>query len=225
MHARERGWLWGGVAFLALGFLAGTGNSQEVQVRQIVPGGQAAATYLVIPGFYMLASEDVQKELELVEDQMNKLRKIAAEYQEQMRTAWAGVGELPAEQRAAKWKEIQEKTQEMAEAARGKAQEVLLAHQLDRLKKLTVRSRAQYSLHDPRLQQEIGLDENQRKQLAELRTELLRRMKELNDEMLDKVVGVLTPEQSKKLEDSTWNSLNQGFGYGGVTVPERKKTE
>ncbi len=234
MNGRRSGAFTAGIMFLVAACAAGTVGAQVRVIQAGNAGGVGGVpagnwSYLGIPGLYMLGNQDVQKELELVEDQKNQLREIAKKYQEEVRAAWSGVQQLPAEQRAEKYREIQKETQKLAADARTAAQKVLLAHQVDRLKKYLARSRAPYSLQNPQLQQDIGLDEKQRKQLVELRTELQKRIKELNDEMLDKALGVLTPEQTKKFEDATWKSLEQGSGYGysyrRMTVQPREKSE
>jgi Spy/CpxP family protein refolding chaperone len=218
-------WVRGGIAVAVMCMLASVATSQTVQVRQLGQGGQWSQRYFTIPGLYQLGAEKVQKELELVDEQKQKLREIGKKYQEQSREAWAGWKDIPADQRQAKMTEIREKTQKMAEQARKDAEGVLLAHQLDALKKIIFRQRARYSLQNPRTQQEIGLDDAQKKQLTELRAELQKRMQELNEEMLDKTLKVLKPEQLKKLEVSSWQSLGRGYGYGGgIAYPARTKS-
>jgi len=191
---------------------------QEGQVRRLGLGGQQMRTYLGIPGLYMLDNEQVKKELELVDEQEQKLQEIAKKYRDQVREAWAGWNDVPAEERQAKMAEVREETGKLAEKARKDAEKVLLPHQLDALKKHVFRSRAQYSLQDSRVQQEIGLDDAQRKKLRELREELQKRINELNAEMLDKALELLTPEQRKKLENASWQSVGQGRSLGGGIV-------
>jgi Spy/CpxP family protein refolding chaperone len=208
----------GGIAVVVVSLLATVAMSQRVQVRRLGQGGQPVIGNVGIPGMYMLGTEKVQKKLELVDEQKQKLQDIAKKYREQVREAWSGWQEVPADKRQAKMTEIREKTKKLAEQARKDAEGVLLKHQLDALKELVFRSRAQYSLQNARVQQEIGLDEAQRTKLRELRNQLQERIQELNAEMLDKALEVLTPEQRKKLEDASWQSVGQGYNFGGGIV-------
>jgi len=192
--------------------------SQEGQVRRIGLGGQQMRTYFGIPGLYMLDNEQVKKQLELVDEQEQKLQEIAKKYRDQVREAWAGWNDVPEDKRQAKMAEVREETGKLAEKARKDAEKVLLPHQRDVLKKHVFRSRAQYSLQNPRVQQDIGLDDAQRKKLRELREQLQKRINELNAEMLDKALELLAPEQRKKLEDASWQSVGQGRSLGGGIV-------
>lgn len=218
-------WTRGGIAVVVLSMLVAVAMSQEGQGRRIVLGGQQARTYLGIPGLYMLDNEQVKKELELVDEQEQKLREIAKEYRDQVREAWAGWNEVAEDKRQAKMAEVREETGKLAEKARKDAEKVLLPHQLDVLKKHVFRSRAQYSLQNPRVQEDIGLDDAQRKKLRELREQLQQRINELNAEMLDKALELLTPEQRKKLEDASWQSIGQGRSFGGgIVLPAGRRT-
>lgn len=227
MNRTRHLWVRGGMAAAVVCMLASVAMSQQARVIQLSQGGQQAYRYLAIPGLYQLGTEQVQKELELVDEQKQKLREISKKYQEQSREAWGGWKDIPADQRQARMAEIREKTQKMAEQARKDAEEVLLAHQVDALKKMVFRQRARYSLQSPKIQQDIGLDDAQKKQLTELRSELYKRIQELNDEMLDKTLKVLKPEQLKKLEDNSWQNTGRSYGgYGGrVVYPARTKSQ
>jgi Spy/CpxP family protein refolding chaperone len=199
---------------------------QQLQVRQLGQAGQGRYSYFAIPGLQQLGLEHVRHDLELLDDQMEKLEEIATKYREQQREAWGDWRNVPAEERQARMAEIREQTNKLAEAARKDAEKVLHPHQLKALKEIIFRSRALYSLRNPRVQQEIGLDEEQLEQLNELRNRLQERIRELNEEMLDKSLEVLTPEQRKKLRDTSWQSTSYGYGYsGGGVAPGGKKTD
>lgn len=219
-----RMWVRGGVAAAALCVLAGMAMGQDVRVLQLGQAGQRLQMRIGVPGLYQLGTEQVQKELDLVDEQKQKLQEIGKQYQEQSRSAWSEWKDIPADQRQAKMAEIREKTQQLAKQARKDAEKVLLAHQLDAFKKIVFRQRARYSLQSPQVQQDIGLDDAQKKQLTELRAELYERMRKLNDEMLDKTLKVLKPDQLDKLENDSWENVGRGFG-GGIAYPARIKSQ
>ncbi len=224
-NARLR-WVRGGIAAVIVCTLAAVAVGQQYQVRQLGQAGQERYSYSAIPGLQQLGLEHVQHDLKLLDEQKEKLEEIATKYREQQREAWADWRNVPAEERQAKMAEIREETNKLAEAARKDAEKLLHAHQLKALKEIIFRSRALYSLPIPRVQQEIGLDEEQLEKLNELRDQLQKRIRELNEEMLDKSLEVLTPEQRKKLRDASWQSASYGYGYsGGVVAPGGKKTD
>jgi Spy/CpxP family protein refolding chaperone len=222
-------WTRGGIAALAVCVLGAVAAGQPLQVSQLGQAGQVGQqrySYLAIPGLSMLGTEQVQHDLELIDEQKEKLAEIAKKYQEQQRSAWADWRDVPAEERQARMAEIREETNKLTKKAVKEAEKVLLPHQLKALKKLVFRMRAQYSLRNPRVQEEIGLDEEQLEKLNELRQQLQDRIKELNEEMLDKTLEVLTPQQRKQLEDDSWKSIGQSYGYsGGIVAPAGKKAD
>jgi hypothetical protein len=189
-------------------------TGQVVQVRQPGQAGQPRRPYIAIPGLNQLGLEHVQKELELIDEQKEKLQEIASRYREEQREAWADWRNVPAEERQAKIAEIREQSYKLAEETRKEAEKVLMPHQLKALKEMIFRSRIQYSLRSSRIQEELGLDEEQLDKLEQLNQELQQRIRELNKEMVDKTLQVLSPEQREKLRETSWETIQQGYGYG-----------
>ena len=95
------------LAVVAVGLCSGPADAQQVRVLQ--KSVQSTQAYIAIPGFYMLGTPHVQKELELVDEQKEKLRKISADYQKQVREAWTDMRNISAEDRKDKMAEVHEK--------------------------------------------------------------------------------------------------------------------
>jgi len=179
---------------------------QPVQVRQVGPGvrrmSQPGFGYL--PGYYQLRSPDTQKELELVPEQVEKLKEIAKKYQEEMqadRNAWKNWRDMTPEERKAKSAEIREKRTKRAETAKAEIEKVLLPHQIDKLKQITFRTRAPYSLRNPRTVEQLGLNEEQKAKLKKIQEEMTEQYRVLRKKAAEDALNVLTPEQKKKLEE------------------------
>ena len=206
-------WIRVSVIVIIMYALTAPAMGQVVQVRQSGQSGQPRRPSIAIPGLNQLALDHVQKELELIDEQKEKLQEIASRYREQQRELYGDLSNLPAEERRAKIAEIREQTYKLAEETRKEAEKVLMPHQLKALKEIIFRSRIQYSLRNSRIQEEIGLDEEQLDKLDELRQEQQERIRELNKEMLDKTLEVLTTEQREKLREASWKTIRRGYGY------------
>ena len=97
----------------------------------------------------LLFDEEVRKELEIVDSQVEKLRelsnKVRGESQERMREMFSGFRDLSEEERREKFGEIREKMQKYAQEVEKQIGEVLLPHQMDRLKQIALQSRLRRS--------------------------------------------------------------------------------
>jgi Spy/CpxP family protein refolding chaperone len=171
------------------------------------PGeGPGYPMYFGVPGFYMLGMENVQKQLELLPEQKEKLREIAKKYQEDSRQVyqghdWTKFRELPQEEQRAKYREMQERYTKLGDEAKKAAEAVLLPHQINKIKQLELRQRISGMLYNPGTLDQIGFTAEQKEKLKALREEQQKKMAELQEEMMDKTMGLLTPEQQKQLEE------------------------
>lgn len=175
--------------------------------------------YLMLPAYSALAQESVQKQIELVPEQKEKLREISRKYVEEIqgvgRFDWSKWGELSQEERKAKTEEMQKRYSDATAAAKKAIEEVLLPHQIDKLKQIEFHTRASGLLYAPNVLEQIGLTEEQKNQLKQLREEQQKKMAALMEEMMEKTLNVLNEEQRKKLEEIS-NRPWQGFQRGGV---------
>ena len=206
------------------------GKSQEGQGRQsrsTMMGGMMGidATLMI------LRSDKVQKELELMDDQKEKLKTLGEQVREEFQKEFSGLREMPREEQAVKMLELREKLKARTEEIRGKVEkEILLPHQVERLKQLGVQARGAGALIDAKVLQELGVSDAQKERLTKLRervekerqsmfgggrgdrsnqseeqrrarfTEMREKMEKLTKEVTDEAMSILTPQQKEKLE-------------------------
>jgi Spy/CpxP family protein refolding chaperone len=112
---------------------------------------------------------EVQKELELMDDQLAKLKAVEDDYRQKRQNEFRGLRDLPRDQVRAKFAELQEKQKAWREEALKKVQEILLPPQYDRLHEISIQVRGVSALNDPKVQEEVGLSEEQKAKLKEIR--------------------------------------------------------
>lgn len=154
-----------------------------------------------------LYSTGVQKELEIVDAQREALQKIRDDYYQQIRGMYEKLRDVPADERQAK---TMEAYRELAQAAEQQIQEVLLPHQVERLRQIVIQSRMRYyggtagALTGDDLAAQLGITPEQRERLLEAQraaiAELQEKTAQLQKEAQQKVLDVLTPEQRRKLD-------------------------
>ncbi len=162
-----------------------------------------------LPGYSMLGAENVQKELELVDEQKRKLHEIAEQYrkqtQEGWREEWEKIRKLPPDEQRKHLAQQREKTAkrtaQAAAEARKKVEEVLLPHQRTRFQEIVFRTRATAILYNPKTLERLGLSHDQKERLRKVREELREKMQKLQQEAIDKTLGVLTPQQQATLKE------------------------
>jgi hypothetical protein len=205
-------------------------RSQEGQgrrVRSMMMGGMTG----VDPSLMILRSEKVQKELELMDDQKEKLKALGEQIREEFQKEYSGLRDLPQEERAVKMLELREKLKARTQEIRDKVEkEILLPHQVDRLKQLGLQARGPSALVDAKVLQELGVSDAQKERLTKLRervekerqtmfgggregfrnmseeqrrarfTEMREKMDKLTKEVTTEAMSILTPQQKEKLE-------------------------
>ena len=188
-------------AILAFGTPASAqGRKVVVQPRYRVMHSQMPA----LPGYYMLRMEHVQKELELVPDQLDKLKELGKQYYEQMRAdqgAWKNWKEMTPEERTAKTAEMREKYKQRADELRKKIELVLLPHQLQALKEINFRAAGPSALANPRTLKDLEVTDEQKEELQKIRQEMIEKYQELQKKAFERSLKVLAPEQQKKLKE------------------------
>lgn len=173
-------------------------------------------------GMWLLRMDQVQKELELVGEQKDKLIKIAENTASKMRELYSGLRDLSAEDRAARFAELREKTTKLTEDARKQVDEVLLPNQRDRLKQIGLQMRLRGStsaaLANKALTDALNLTDEQIEKLRqteqEANEELTKKTEELRKEVHEKVLSVLTPEQREKLKSMLGDQFDFQSQFG-----------
>ena len=152
----------------------------------------------------VLRREDVRKELELLDDQVAQLQKLAEGRRDQMRDLFSGLRDVPQEQRGEKMRELFQKAQKDIEAEVGK---ILLPHQMKRAKQLEMQLRLRGGLGrmNDQAAQDLGLTDDQKEQLRaksdELEDAIRKKLAALRAEAQDELLKTLTPAQQAKWKE------------------------
>ena len=178
------------------------------------------------PGGGMIALlnlEPLQKELNLTDEQKEKIKELAKEMRPPRRSE--GEGPSPDERRT------------MMEKAQKKLAEILKPEQLQRLKEIQLQAMGPAALGNPQVVKALGitdeqgakiktlLDEGQRKRrelfgsmrdlLREDRREKMAenqgKLRQIQKELMDKALAVLTPEQREKFRQAQGQEVRLGF--------------
>jgi Spy/CpxP family protein refolding chaperone len=175
----------------------------------------------------LLGLEQVQKELDLVKDQIDDIKKIQDESRDALRDMFSGLRDLPSEERRSAFEGLREKMQEQGEIAQKKIDKVLLPHQRDRLKQITFQQSVQRRgttgvFGSSTVTEALGITDAQQEKLKEkseeVEKELRKKIEEARQEAIKDLLSVLTPAQRKKYEELMGEpfELNRSqFSFGG----------
>jgi hypothetical protein len=215
-------------AVLALGTVAFSGEPNAKLIPQ--PG---AAVYtstvftgsIALPGYPLLQMENVQKELGLTPEQKKALKGIAKKHADAMKKEpafdWAKFQGMKPEEQLKARKEIGDRYVKRAEETKKQIEEVLTAKQVEQLKDMESRQRAASMLYMPQVLQQIEVTDEQKQQMQKIREKTQSRMVRLQHESQEKILGVLTPEQTKKLKELS----EKGLSAWGQPAPQSEPKE
>lgn len=201
-------------------------------------GGKASAMVR------LLGIADVQKEIELTDDQKAKMKEIGEKAAAQMREQFSGFRDLSQEERQKKFEEMRTKAPERDAELLKKVNEVLLPHQVQRLEELRVQSLGNRAISDPDVQKALGITDQQKAQLDAIRKtiedtfakaregmdnlsqeerrakfqEMREKFTKVAEEAQTKAQAVLTADQKAKLETLKGKKADYNlntFGPGG----------
>jgi len=156
----------------------------------------------------MLRSEEVQKELEVSDEQKKDLEKLRDDMRTQMREVFSGMRELPEDQRRAAFEKARDKMRGVTQEMETKVNRILLPHQVERLNQLDVQTQIQRRGTDAALGSDamvkaLGITDAQKKQIQDVAAQAQKEMQETvnkaREEARKKVLAVLTKEQQEKL--------------------------
>lgn len=202
----SRRWLVSGIALAAsLALATALGVAAQQPGGPGGPGGPGFGG----PGFGglldLVRRTDVRKELELLDEQVQKLDKLEQGRGERMRQTFSGLEDVPREQRFEKMRELMRKEQQQTEKDIG---QILLPHQMKRLKQLEVQNRSRgggQALLSERTGEELGLTTEQkeslRKKAAELEEQIRKKLTEMRKQAQDEMLQLLTPAQRAKWKE------------------------
>ncbi|MGO8744635.1 MAG: Spy/CpxP family protein refolding chaperone [Thermoguttaceae bacterium] len=165
----------------------------------------------------LLRAPTVQKELNLTDDQKEKLKEYSDKAQAAMRELFAGMQDLSADERAAKMAENRKKLDGQAEEAKKTIEGILLPNQLDRLKEVALQRRGPQALADKEVQTSLALTDDQKDKIKTIGEDTMKKAQEIRaeggdpqeartkvqslaKEAQEKVMELLTAEQKEKFE-------------------------
>jgi Spy/CpxP family protein refolding chaperone len=156
--------------------------------------------------------EEVQQELQLVDEQRDKVQGLADDMRnkirDEMRPIFEQMRDLSDDERRAKFGEIRTKFESLNAEFEKQLDKVLLPHQVERLKQIDLQSRIQRqgtsALTSGDIAKTLDLTDEQREKLEkraeEVRQELQAQIRQLQVDARKKMLDVLTPEQQAKLQ-------------------------
>jgi len=179
-----------------------------------------------------LWSEQVQKELELVDEQKEKLKKIREESTAKMRDMYKQLRDKTGEGRQKKYYEL---AKQLGEETEKKVRGVLLAHQRDRLKQIVLQSRLRgygtsHALTSGELAEKLDITDEQKERIRKAQAEAQKKLQEkirefyrkAYEEAREEVMKELTDKQRKQIKEMMgekfeWQWQRGAWGQGGAT--------
>ena len=170
-----------------------------------LPVGETARRYNVSSRstLGMLADSNIRDEIELVNDQADRLKEVNQAIQKRMATELMRLDFSDSKKAA-------ERIQKMRQQMKKQLEDVLLPHQLDRLKQLAFRSLlTRRSLIDVLTSEpfrtELDISSNQTQELQkatdEINAEIRKKILKIQEEGRKKLINRLNPEQAQKVND------------------------
>ena len=150
-------------------------------------GGPGGGSISMMYGM-LLNTATVQKELELVEEQKTKIKAANEKAQAAMREMFSGMGnfrDLSEDERKSKMEDMRKKGQAQAEANKKAIEEILLPHQLERLKGICLQRAGIAALNDKQIQQDLKMSDDQVAKLKSIGEESMKKSQELFAGMRD----------------------------------------
>ena len=203
-------------------------------------GGMGSGPSLLETAGMLLRADEVQKEIELLDDQKAKLKAFSDELRAEMEKQRDQYRDLSPEERMAKFNEARK---EYGAKVTAKVNEILLPHQVDRVKELAVQRLGLMALGDPDVQEKLKISEDQKEKMKAVRESISNTMREMFAGMRDldeearrkkfgeirekmdkirseteaKVLDILTSEQKGGLEKMKGKKFDfpEGMGFGG----------
>ncbi len=202
-------------------------------------GGGAAGGLPPVPAddLGMLSMEQFQSELELVDRQKEQIAALRQDLNERRRKAVGDVKNVEPRKVASRFRELESSLQQETKT---RLAEILLPHQVDRLKQLRlqmqVRNRGLSALAGPDLADALGLSDDQKTRLAEKQAEAQKQLREKIEELRrqlqkDVIQEVLTPDQRAKLSKLTGSEfklqpVDPPFGRSAPdSIPTTKRSQ
>ncbi|MEQ8785573.1 MAG: hypothetical protein RIC55_04710 [Pirellulaceae bacterium] len=168
----------------------------------------------------LLQNQSVQKELELLDDQVAQIRELSQDNsaRDRMRELFGGLRDLPEEERRAK---ITEAFATMRQEQQKEIDKILLPHQSERLGQIEnqMAARRGGGVIGGQLAEDLGITEQQREEMREAAEKAFAEMREqqqkLQAEAQEKILAVLTPAQRQKYKQMMGEPFDYQADQGG----------
>jgi Spy/CpxP family protein refolding chaperone len=162
----------------------------------------------------LLGDENVQKDLEIVDSQKEKLDALRDRVRDEMRALFQGGGGGDREA-------MREKMQEKMTELQKEADQILLPHQRERLKQISIQSRLRFGNTSDAVGNALQLTDEQKEALRtkerQVNAEMQKEITKIRDKYRDQLLEVLTPEQRAKWKELVGTPIEFGqpqFGGG-----------
>jgi DNA-binding MarR family transcriptional regulator len=201
-------------AALALVLVVSLAASAEAQLR----GLRFPAS---LQNVFLLRGEEVQKELNLNDEQRALLADIAMKLQQDAFEIFSGLQDLTPEEQKEAMPDVMKMIDEKGKETQSQVDDLLDETQRHRLKELSFQARGAQALEDDEVVTALAITDEQKKKLADIREEgstaiqtafqklragggdqgeIRKQIGEMRKQLNEKALAVLTPEQLAKFE-------------------------
>ena len=154
----------------------------------------------------LINDASVQKDLELVDDQVTQLREMQREFSRELKDQ---IGDLSkGDFDKSRIKDIGKLVSELRAKQKTRMEQLLLPHQVDRLKQVALQKHMESAgtagALGGKIADELGITDEQKEQLKqrekEIKQELAEKMAKMREEAREELLQVLNPDQRQKLK-------------------------
>jgi hypothetical protein len=193
------------------------GNTVSYTITGSAGAGPSDGIFL--PVYKQLSDPEFRRQLGLSAEQEKQLRTVSAkseaEFQKFTTELNRPLEKLPLSEHIAKMAEVGQKTEQWMQgqkAVRKQIEEILTPQQLDAYRKRAFPIVAPPMLGDPDALKIIALSPQQQDQLRQLAADSTRQFRQRQQQHVDRLLAVLSPEQQKRLRSATdrWGRISMG---------------
>lgn len=185
-----------------------------------------------------LGNPEVQKEIELLDEQKSDIEEFQSEARDVYRGAFSGMREkmegLSGEEREALMSEIRDDINEKMEGINKKIEDVLVPHQVERLEQIVLQSQMRRGgtaslVDNDAFRKKVNLTDEEveklKKKQEEVSKKVEEKIKKIREEAQDEILSVLPSEKQEKIKSMIGDTFEMqergrrggrgGGGFGG----------
>lgn len=221
---------------LAFGLLAALGLASTAKAQ---PGGGRRGMGMGPSGMMALMSPDGQKELNLTEDQIEKVRGVMEDLGATMREKFQGLQDLAPEERQAK---VQEVMKEVNAGVEKDLKDILKEDQFKRYRQISLQAMGAGAFNDEEVVKTLELTDDQKAKVKEILDgaqkerqtlmeearqggnpqEAFGKMREIGDKAKEKATALLTDKQKGQWKELIGKEFKFEMGPPGGGGPRRR---